>query len=64
MNTITLDNKTYPLEQLSTEAREYVLSISLTKKKMASLQSRIQLHQEVRKLYLQKLKTELEAKNT
>lgn len=57
MKTITLDNKVYSYEQLSPETQEYVISINLTKHKLSSLQARLRFHQEVRSLYLQKLKS-------
>lgn len=58
--TVTIDGKEYPLDQLSESARNQVVNLRVTDQEIQQLQQRLAIAQTARTAYSNELKAELD----
>jgi hypothetical protein len=62
MQTITINNKDYPLDQLSENAKDQLASIQAVDAELAKLQQQLAIYQTARNAYVQALVSAVETK--
>ncbi len=60
MNTITINNQTYPLDSLSEAAQQQLANIQTVDAELTKLQQQIAIYQTARNAYVQALVSEVE----